>query len=256
MKVAGITTKTIQIGDNIFEVLAESISSLSEKQVVVITSKIISLCEGAVVAKSEVRDKYELVKAESDFYTEPTESKYGLSLTIKHKHLSLNAGIDESNADGMYALLPQNPQKTANEIRSMLCKNYDVQEIGVVIIDSIPFPLKWGQTARSLAHSGFLAINNRVGEIDLFGKEIEMTYMSIVEGIAAAAHLEMGEVAERRPVAIVSDIPDIHFQKRNPTEAELELLEVSRVDDAFAPLLDTNKWKQGGGGYFAKTTEK
>lgn len=250
MEVEGITTRVVRTGDSLEEVLKESLPPLRERDVVVITSKIVSLCEQAVVdpldESGDPIDMDALIKAESEWYTDPEESQYGIYLSIMHGSLSLNAGIDRSNADGKLVLLPRDSQHSAQKIWEFLRTEHQVHELGVVIIDSVPFPLKWGQTARSLAHCGFLAVHDRIGELDLFGRPIVHTYMSMVEGIAAAAHLEMGEVAECRPVAIVRSVSDVVFQDRPPSTAELNNIRIATEDDAFAPLLKSKLWKKGG----------
>lgn len=246
MKATGISTKIVHPFDDLRSIISESVLYLPEESVLVITSKIVSLCEGAVRSKEETPHLGKLIEEQAVRYTHPTQSKYGLYLTIKHASLSLNAGIDQSNADGWYVLLPEKPQQTVNQLWQDLRAEYQIEKLGVVIIDSIPFPLKWGQTARALAHCGFVAVNDRVGELDLFGRKIVHTYMSVVEGIAAAAHLEMGEVAEQRPLAIVEEIKPIVFQDRPPTQEELDWIRIKREDDAFAPLLESDLWLDGG----------
>ena len=55
----------------------------------------------------------------------------------------------------------------------------------------------------------------------------------------------MGEGSEQTPLAVISDIPFVHFQDRNPTEEELAELKISIEDDVYAPLLKAANWKKG-----------
>jgi len=60
------TNKILPSRQTIFDVLDKSINSLAEGCIVVISSKIVSLCEGRVVDDSA--DIEELIKQEADFY--------------------------------------------------------------------------------------------------------------------------------------------------------------------------------------------
>src|SRR5262249_11461727 len=152
------------------------------------------------------------------------------------------AGIDESNADGNYILWPKNPQKSANAIREYLSNQYQLRDIGVVITDSKTTPLRWGVTGIALAHSGFLALNNYIGVPDIFGRKLEHTKVNVADSLAAAAAFVMGEGAEQMPMAILSDLPQVVFQQRNPTEQELQELHIHMEDDLYAPFLNAVSW--------------
>jgi F420-0:gamma-glutamyl ligase len=167
-------------------------------------------------------------------------------LTIKDQILAVNAGIDESNSDGTYVLFPKKPYESAARIWNFVREHYSVSEAGVLIIDSRTFPLKWGIIGTSLAHCGFKALNNKIGELDLFGKEMQMTQENMTEGLAVAANVVMGEVAESQPFALVEDIPMVQFQDHSPTQEELQELKITLTDDAYAPILLKADWQKGG----------
>ena len=248
MKITPIKTDIVHKGDSLEAVLTKFIPPLQEKSVVVITGKIVALCENAVVEKmSEDReDKWRLVQEQAELYTDPNNSAYNLMLTIKDQVLAVNAGIDESNAGGDYVLLPQQPYQSAEKIWNFLRAKHNIIHLGVLLIDSRSFPLKWGTIGTSLAHCGFAALNNKIGEKDLFGHEMQMTQENVTEGLAVAANLVIGEVAECQPIAIVEDVPMVQFQDMPPTPAELEELHISIEDDAYSPILKNADWKKGG----------
>ena len=75
-----------------------------------------------------------------------------------------------------------------------------------------------------------------------------MEKTNVVQSIAAAAALEMGEGAERTPAALVEGIGRIVFQDREPTAAELAALRITLEDDAYAPILRAAPWHRGAGG--------
>lgn len=98
--------------DDLYGVLAESIKELKEGDVVLVTSKIVSIHQGLCIPVAEA-DKRELVKDEADYLIAGHEDYHMSPLTIKHNALFYAAGIDESNADGHYILLPKKPFEVA-----------------------------------------------------------------------------------------------------------------------------------------------
>ena len=224
-------------------ILDKHISFFEEKSILAITSKIVSMCEGAVV-KTGVIDKHKLIEREADLFLLPSESKYDVTLTIKRNLLVPSAGIDESNGNGYFILWPPDPQATANWIREYLCKRFRRKHVGVIITDSRTSPLRWGTTGAALAHSGFSALNNYIGKPDIFGRLLQMTKANIADSLAESAVLVMGEGREQTPLAIISDVPFVQFQERNPTDEEINNLKIEIEDDVYAPILTGVKWKK------------
>lgn len=246
MQVTAIKTPIIKEHDDLKQIIKENVSNIQEKSVFVITSKIISYCQGRLVEKkSENRaEKHDLIRQEADYYLEPNLSKYDMILAIKNHMLTINAGLDESNANGKYVLWPEDIQQVANEIWQFLRQEYQLKEVGVVITDSRTWPFRWGVVATCLAHCGFRQLNNMIGTKDLFGRLIVMEQVNVAEAIAVAAGLEMGEVAEQTPLALVENISYITFQNRPPSQQELKDLVIEIQDDAYAPLLTSVKWQK------------
>ncbi len=246
MRVSALKTSLVQPGDNIFDILEESILELPEESVIVVTSKIISICEGRTVPKSADVTKHDLVRRESQWYLEPTSSRYNIMLTVNNNQLFVNAGIDESNVDDAYVLWPSNLQEWANEIWDFLRETFEVKKLGVIISDSRTTPMQWGVTGASLAHAGFLALNSKIGHPDLFGRDMKMTKVNVAQALAAAGVLEMGETNEQSPLALIENIREVVYQDRVPTLQELEDLRIALEDDVFAPVLTSVEWYAGG----------
>lgn len=246
MKVTTIKTHKITVADtDLFLILDKYILTLAEGSVVAITSKIVSICEGRVADPNNI-DKDELIKQEAEAYLPRSASKYNLLVTLKHNMIVPSAGIDESNANGLYILWPQDSQKTANAVRKYLEKKFKIKNVGVVITDSRTSPLRWGVTGVSLAHSGFSALNSYIGKKDIFQKTLRMTMTNVADGLAGAAVLLMGEGAEQTPLAIIEDVSFVKFQGRNPTAKELKQLHIELKDDIYGPMLTGVKWQKGG----------
>ncbi len=248
MQVTAYKTPLVTANDNLFEIIAGSIDHIPEKSVMVIASKIVSTCENRFVDKiTGTRDeKHDLVRQEADYYTDPHSSKYDLMLTIKRNLMFVNAGIDESNADGKYILWPADPQKSVNQIWQFLRSHYGVKEVGVTMSDSSSFPFNWGVIGRAIAYCGFDPLYSYIGSEDLFGRKMKMEQTNVMQSLTAAATLEMGEGNESTPLSIVENIKGISFQDHEPTQSELDLLKINIEDDAYAPILTKADWRQNG----------
>ena len=245
MKIFSIKTHKIRpYKQGLFEILDKYLTSLKERSIVVITSKIVSICEGRVV-KSDGADKKELIEKEAEYFLPAEKSKYNVTLTIKGNLLIPTAGIDESNGNGYYILWPKDPQKTANEVRQYLRKRFSVKKVGVIITDSKTTPLRWGTTGVAVAHSGFAALNNYIGKSDIFGRKFEMQKANIADALAASAVLVMGEGNEQTPLAVIEDVTFVKFQEKNPSRKALQDLHIDMDDDLYGPLLKSVKWKRG-----------
>ena len=243
MNIQAIKTHKITSSDqDLFDILDKYITELKDGSVVVITSKIVSICEGNFVS-IETSDKDELIKKEADLYLPKEENQYNLYLTIKNNILAVSAGIDESNTNGNYVFWPKDSQDSANKIREHLVKKFGIKNLGIIISDSKTTPLRWGVSVISIAHSGFEALNDMIGTPDIFGRDLKMTKIAIADALAGAAGLVMGEGDNQTPIAIVSDIPFVNFQDRNPTQQELEQLKIEIENDVYAPLLKSVEWR-------------
>lgn len=245
MKVTSIKTHKITKKDKSLEIILDKyLNTFHKESILVVTSKIVSICEGRIV-DTKATDKQSLIEQESEYYLPPEDNKYNFSLTITNNNLTPAAGIDESNADKHYVLWPKNPQLSANNIREYLVKRFKLNNIGVIITDSRTVPLKWGTIGTCIAHSGFVSLNDYREKPDIFGREMKVTQANVAEAIAVAAVAVMGEGNEQTPLAIVEDVSFVKFQERNPTDTELKELMLEPDEDIYAPLLTSVKWKKG-----------
>jgi putative folate metabolism gamma-glutamate ligase len=246
MIVTPIKTHTITTKDtSLLKVLDKHLKEFKDKSILVITSKVVSICEGNVVEKRAGLERDDLVPAESEWYIPREYNKWGFCLSISRNTLIASGGIDESNADNQYVLWPKDPQKSANEVREYLVKRFNVKYAGVVIIDSHTTPLRWGVTGIGISHSGFKALKKYIGTPDLFGRDFKVTNQNIMDGISAAAGLVMGEGRESTPLVLVEDLPFAEFQDRNPTKEEIDHLAIDREEDVYWGILKFAPWKKG-----------
>jgi len=206
---------------------------LKENTVAVITSKAVALCEGRFTGLDQ--DKDALIEQEAEYLLPKTQNKYDVRLTVKNGILMPSSGIDESNADGVYVLLPENPQRSADFCRQRLMSEYGLQNVGVIITDSVPNPLRRGVTGRCVACSGFLPVDSKIGQPDLFGRPFTKTTVNIADGLAAAAVLCMGEATECTPLAVIEDADFVEFADTD--ENLCETMNIPLEDDLYAQLL-------------------
>lgn len=246
MKIKPIKThKILPFEESLIEILDRYVVTMPEKSILVITSKIVSICEGRVVKIGEA-EKLDLIKKEAELYLPPETNRYRMTLTIKKNVLAVNAGIDESNGNGFYILWPNDPQRSANEVRHYLEKRFGSKNLGVIITDSKSMPLRWGVTGVAIAHSGFEALNNYIGKPDIFGRKLKITKVNVMDGLAAAAVLVMGEGNEQTPLAVITDLPFVTFTGLDPTEQELKDLHISLEEDIYGAVLQAAPWQKGG----------
>jgi putative folate metabolism gamma-glutamate ligase len=245
MHIQAIKTHKITTADrDLFAILDAYIPRLHEGSILAITSKIVAICQGRVVPVGTV-DKRTLITQEADYFLPPDHSKYGMTLTITQGLLVPTAGIDESNGNGYYVLWPHSLQDTANAVWAYLRRRFGRERLGVIITDSKTTPLRTGVTGVTLAHSGFRALNNYVGTVDCFGHRLRITQVNVVDALAAAAVFVMGEGSEQTPLAVISDLPSVQFQEREPSAEELQRLRISQEDDIYGPLLMSVPWHKG-----------
>ncbi len=217
--------------DDLFSVLEESLTEVIEGDIVAISSKVVAIHEGNCVPVESI-DKKELVAQEADLAIPRTY--WSSPLTIKHSAFIGTAGIDESNADGHYILLPKYPFASAKAIHEYLVKRFNIKNVGVVITDSHSSPLRRGATGVAVGFWGFHPTINHVGKPDLFGREFRIEVSNIADALAAGAGLVMGETDECQPVVIIRKTPSVTFIDKN-TKDELF---VPFADDTFRVLYE------------------
>ena len=245
MRVTSVKTERITArSTELLPLLERVVAEMEEGSVIAITSKIVSLCEGSVIGIDQI-GKDELVVRESDLYLPASLSKYGHHFTITNNTLIPMAGVDESNGDGQYVLWPRDAQATANQVRAWAKQRFGLTQAGVIITDSTCHPLRRGTCGIMLAYSGFRAVNDYVGRPDLFGRPFTVSRADVAGGLAAAAVLEMGEGAEQTPIAILTELPFVHFHDCDPTAEDLVSVMIGVEEDLFAPFLSSVQWRTG-----------
>ena len=191
-------------GDDLPSLIVEGLRSsqitLSDRDVVVITHKVVSKAEGRIERALDDRAYRNLAEREARSILRRRGDL--LIAQTEHGFICANAGVDRSNvADGYAVLLPIDPDRSAHRIRIRLERATDVS-IGVVVTDTFGRPWRRGLVDVAIGVSGLPAILDLRGESDTQGRTMNVTEIAIVDEIAAAADLVMGK-ADEVPVAIL-----------------------------------------------------
>ena len=195
-------------GDDLAGALAAAAPWLRDGDVVVVTSKVVSKCEGRIVAAPqdpEERDalRRKLIDQEAvrvlarKGRTLITENAFGL--------VQAAAGVDGSNIGASeLALLPVDPDASAAALRAGLAQRLDVT-VAVIITDTMGRAWRNGQTDVAIGAAGLPVLHGYSGSIDTHGNELLVTEIAVADEIAAAADLVKGKLTAI-PVAVVRGI--------------------------------------------------
>ncbi len=196
---------------------------IQENDIFVIAQKIISKSEGRLIDLQRVETSRKAEEIAKEVSKDPRlveliiqESNEIIRIQdgviiVEHRlgHILANAGIDQSNiedGEGHVLLLPENPNKSAEQIRRDLELSLGIR-ISVIISDSMGRAWRLGTTGHAIGSSGVKTIIDLRGKSkDLFGRELQTTVIGFADQIASAAALVIGESNEGKPVAIVRGI--------------------------------------------------
>ena len=222
MRLYAVKTRVIKIGDDPVQVILQSLREqnlkLEDNDILAVTSKIIAYAEDRLVKLSDVKPSDKAKKLAQQFSLQPefaelilreADKIYGgvekAVLTLKNGILIANAGIDNKNSPiGFAVLWPKNAEKWAMRIREEI-KRKTGRKVAVLIVDSGLIPLRIGTVGLALAVAGFKPIKDCREEKDIYGKPLVITRHAIADSLASAAHLLMGEAAEKTPIVLIKD---------------------------------------------------
>ncbi|MFZ1987775.1 MAG: coenzyme F420-0:L-glutamate ligase [Minisyncoccia bacterium] len=228
MLIRPIKTSVFKEGDDLVGFIRKHVPKLKEDTVLVITSKIVALAEGRTAIKKDEQTKKKLIHQESDI---ALKTKYSW-LTIRAGVLMSVAGIDESNGNGKFILLPKDSFRSAAKLRTILQKVYRVKNLGVLITDSRTLPLRKGAVGTALGYAGFKGIKDYRKTPDIFGRFFHVSQANIADGLASSAVLAMGEGGEQQPLAVIEGAPVVFSNTTKQSE-----LFIAVHDDLFIPYL-------------------
>lgn len=194
-----------QPGDDAARLLADGLQRsgvvLRERDVLVVTHKLVSKAEGRLVeVGSDPQAHADLIEREA---AAVLRRRGGLVITeTRHGLVCANAGVDRSNiAPGWAALLPADPDRSARRIRIRLEAAAGVK-LGVIISDTHGRAWRHGLVDVAIGISGLAAIADHRGRRDAHGNILEVTEVAVADEAAAAAELVMGKTRQI-PAAVI-----------------------------------------------------
>ncbi len=122
----------------------------------------------------------------------------------------INAGIDKSNVQGKdsFALLPEDPDGSAEKLRIDV-ERLTGRKIMVIICDTYSRAFRRGQVNFAIGIAGINPFRDYRGKKDLFGQILRVKNIAVVDEIAAAAELLMGQGDEGTPIVVFKGISDL-----------------------------------------------
>ena len=191
----------------------------ADGDVLVVAHKVVSKAEGRLASLAGVRPSAEACRLADLTGKDPRlvevilgESRAVLravpGVLIVETHLGFicaNAGVDHSNVDAdedVVALLPADPDASAARLRATIAQRTGAS-VAVIVNDSHGRPWREGTVGVAVGSAGIAAVEDLRGRLDLFGRPLRITTVGLVDELAAAASLVMGQAAEGVPAVLV-----------------------------------------------------
>ena len=185
----------VREGDDLAGLLAAAAPDLRDGDVVVVTQKVVSKAEGAMVRIDEADPRGHKAIVEDESVRIVRRRGDLIIAETKHGFVCANAGVDLSNVDeGWAALLPEDSDRSARRIRDGLRAALGV-EVAVIISDTFGRPWRRGLTDVAIGCAGIQAVVDLRGTEDSRGRELQVTEVCVVDELASAAELVMGKAA-------------------------------------------------------------
>jgi coenzyme F420-0:L-glutamate ligase/coenzyme F420-1:gamma-L-glutamate ligase len=215
----------VRPGDDVGALVADAVAAtpgalpLRPDDVIVVTQKVVSKAEGAIIDLRTIEPRPEAVAFAERWKRDPRQVEVVLREAIRvvrmangviiaetrHGFVLANAGVDASNvgpgSGDVVLRLPDDPDASARGIRAAIEARHGIAP-GVVISDSLGRPWRFGITDLAIGVAGFRPLEDLRGTPDADGRVMAATVRAVADEIASAAELVLGKAA-RRPAALV-----------------------------------------------------
>ena len=215
----------IRIRDDLGDIIGNALQRtpgalpLTGDDVLVVTQKIVSKAEGAVVDLTGVVPGEDALEFARRYDRDPRQVQVvldearrvvrmenGVLITeTPHGFVCANGGVDASNvgpdSGSLVTLLPRDPDASAGAIRTAVRVRFGV-DVPVIVSDSFGRPWRWGIVDVAIGVSGLLPLDDLRGVPDADGRIMRSTVRAVADELASAAELALGKSAGR-PVALV-----------------------------------------------------
>jgi coenzyme F420-0:L-glutamate ligase / coenzyme F420-1:gamma-L-glutamate ligase len=215
----------VRPGDDLGALIGEALERnpdllpLTDADVLVVTQKVVSKAEGAVVDLTMVEPRPEAAAFAERFGRDARQVEVvmrearrivrmdrGVLITeTRHGFVCANGGVDASNvglqSGSLVTLLPEDPDASAGRIRTSIRDRFGV-DVPVIVSDSFGRPWRWGIVDVAIGVSGLLPLEDLRGVPDADGRVMRSTVRAVADELASAAELVLGKTAGR-PVALI-----------------------------------------------------
>ena len=215
----------VRIRDDLGEIIGNALGRtpgalpLTDDDVLVVTQKIVSKAEGAVIDLTGIVPGEEALEFARRYDRDPRQVQVVLNEAVRvvrmengvlitetsHGFVCANGGVDASNvgpdSGSIVTLLPRDPDASATAIRAAIRGRFRV-DLPVIVSDSFGRPWRWGIVDVAIGVSGLLPLEDLRGSPDADGRIMRSTVRAVADELASAAELALGKSAGR-PVALV-----------------------------------------------------
>ncbi len=223
----------VRAGDDLAVLIASAWQSLAAEQpelaprstdILVVTQKIVSKAEGAVVdlatvtprpAAVEFAQRWERDARQVEVVLRESAAVLRMERGIivsrtRHGFVCANAGVDASNtgAPDTVTLLPEDPDASAARLRARLpaLLGLPAEDAPAVLIsDSFGRPWRFGIVDVALGVAGLAPIVDLRGTPDADGRMMRSTVVALADEVCSAAELAAGKTS-RQPVVLVRGV--------------------------------------------------
>ena len=211
-------------GDDLSQLLIDRVEPLlgfQDHDVLVLAQKILSKAEGAIVDLNTIAPSEKAIELAAQTGRDPRlvqvfldEAKEilavkGRMIITRHKlgFVGSSSGVDRSNIAphniGKVVLLPSDPDQSARVIRARVQERTG-KTIAVIINDSCGRDYRDGSVGMAIGIAGIMAIE-AAEKTDLYGN-VSRPRIALVDEIAAAASILMGQAGEGVPAVLVRGV--------------------------------------------------
>ena len=198
---------------------ASAAAPLQPTDVLVVTQKVVSKAEGAIVDLRTVEPRPEAVGFAREFDRDARQIEVvlrearrvvrmerGVLITeTPHGFVCANGGVDASNvgpgSGQIVTLLPRDPDASAQRIRARIQEQLGIDP-PVIVSDSFGRPWRFGIVDVAIGVSGMIPLEDLRGVPDHDGRVMRSTVRAVADELASAAELAFGKTAGR-PAAVI-----------------------------------------------------
>ena len=213
----------IKEGDDIGAIILRCASDagiiFEDKDVLVVTSKIVSKAEGRLVPLASVKPSTKALEIAHvsgkdarivELMTQEAQILNAEPGVVETLHrlgfICTSGGVDRANTarseEEKVSLLPLNPDESAQKISDTIARVTE-KRVGVVINDSLGIKYRAGSVGLAIGVAAMPALlKGAANELDLYGKKRNVN-ISFADEIAAAGSLLMGQSNAGLPVVLV-----------------------------------------------------